>query len=106
MTSKLAARSFELRPKFAEVVDLSVEDDPVAGLLVLHGLMAEGRKIEYGEASVAESELQRFRRSLPNDDRAGIVRTTVGNRTGGVLQIFRSKLGITRQDSDDATHNL
>jgi hypothetical protein len=30
----------------------------------------------------------------------------VGKRAGGVLQNFWSKPGITRQDSDDATHTV
>ena len=53
MTFELDAGGFEFLAKFAEVVDLAVEDDPVAGDRILHGLMPERREIENRQSSVA-----------------------------------------------------
>ena len=46
MTLELDAGPFEFLSKFAEVVDLAVEDDPVAADRILHRLVPERREVE------------------------------------------------------------
>ncbi len=53
--------SLEFRANIAEVVELAVIDDPVAGFGVVHGLMSERREIENGEATIAQANLRRIR---------------------------------------------
>ena len=46
MTLERDAGAFEFLPKFAEVVNLPVEDDPVAVDRILHRLVPERREVE------------------------------------------------------------
>ena len=53
VTFELGTGGFEFLAKFAEVVDLAVEDDPVAGDRILHGLMPKRREVENRQSAVA-----------------------------------------------------
>src|SRR5208337_126605 len=44
---------FELAPKLLEIVDLTVESDPVSGIGIIHGLVAGRGDIDYCQAPVA-----------------------------------------------------
>src|SRR5208337_180706 len=104
MTLELDAGGFELLPKFAEVVNLAVEDDPVAGDRILHGLMPERRKVENRQSPVAQADFQRLRMGFFQQHGTGIIGSPVRERTRGLFQNSRRDLGVTRQDANDAAH--
>src|SRR5208337_3906857 len=65
MAVELGADTLKFLAKLAEVVDLAVEDDPIAGDRILHGLMPERRKVKNRQSAVTESDLQRLRLGFP-----------------------------------------
>ena len=56
MPAEMDSLALEFRAYFSEVVDLAVVDDPVAGGGVVHGLMAEGGKIQNCETAIPETD--------------------------------------------------
>jgi hypothetical protein len=91
-------------PQFAEVADLAIEVDPVPRGRVLHRLVPEGRAINDGEASVGKAYLARLGRAAVNDDRAGVIRTAMNQRT---LRSYKETLldsSALCDDSKNPTH--
>src|SRR5271165_1167625 len=107
MTLKADAAGFELVAKLVEVINLAVEDDPVAGGRILHGLMPERRKIKNRQPLVPKADLQRlglriFEQHYCQQHRSGIVGPAVRERARGSFQNSSRDLGVTRQDTNDA----
>jgi hypothetical protein len=80
MAAKAYPLSFQLSSHILEVINFAVEDNPIAGHLVLHRLMTQRGKVEDGQAAVSESYLQLFWAGRAQDDGAGVVGTTMGKR--------------------------
>jgi hypothetical protein len=104
VAGELRAGPVKLAPNVAEVIDLSVVNDPVAGFRIVHGLMPERRKIEDGEAPVSQADFNWFWRGVSYDHRAGVVGAAVREGRGGALEHVRGDLGIARDDAEDSTH--
>ncbi|GAC1516573.1 MAG: hypothetical protein NVS1B11_37660 [Terriglobales bacterium] len=83
--AKSGTSTFQFLAHLAEVINLSVVDDPVPAFLVLHRLMTERRQIKNGEPPIAESDFQRLARIIVNNDRARIVGPAVSERASGSL---------------------
>jgi len=77
MTLELNARAFEFLPQFAKVVDLAVEDDPVAADRILHGLVPERREVDDGEAGVSEAYVGLRSSTALDNGGARVVRSTM-----------------------------
>ena len=105
MAAEFYPLPFQSLANLAEVVDFAVVDDPVPGLGILHGLVAQRRQIEDGKAPAAQADFNRMGTAFLKYDRAVVVGSTVGKRQTSALQKFRSDLGIAREDADDAAHN-
>src|SRR5271169_3637060 len=104
MTFELDAGGFEFLTKIAEVVDLAVVDDPVAGDRILHGLVPKRRKVENRQSPVTQADLQWLRFGIFQQHGTGIIWSSVRERAGGLFQNFRRDLGLRRQYANDAAH--
>src|SRR5256885_11782687 len=81
-----------------KVVDFAIEDDPDRPVLVAHGLMAGGRKVDNREA--AESQTHLRRRIVP---RACVVRTAMRDGAGHRFEQLRA---MVANISADAAHEV
>ena len=103
MTFELGAGGFECFAEFAEVVNLAVEDDPIARDWIVHRLVPERRKVNDGEASVGEPDLLV---SHVEENGAGIV----GAAMGETALRFRKKVGgqgrSAGHDTKNSTHGF
>src|SRR5580765_3600103 len=92
---------FERRPKIAVVVDLAVEGEPDAFVLVRHGFTAAGA-IDDGQPPMTEG-----RHAVVEE--AVAVRPAVGDRVGHPPNGCRrtgpkARARVEREDAGDATH--
>src|ERR1039458_2227274 len=97
MTFELDGGGFEFLPQFAEVVDLAVKNDPVAGDRILHGLMPEQREIENRQSPVTQANLQWLRLGIFQQHGTRIIGSPMRKRTGGMFQNRRRDLGVDRK---------
>jgi hypothetical protein len=73
---------------------------------MVHGLMAEWRKVKDGEPPVAQAYFERLGALRAQDDRTRIIGSTVGKRSGGTSQDFKVERRAARDDSNDTAHEL
>jgi len=78
MTFEVGTEGAEFVPEFTEVINLTVENEPVTGCRVLHGLVPEGREINDRQPGVSETKLKAKTRAILDDDCASVIRATVG----------------------------
>ena len=104
LTRKAHALRLQSRPEFAKIVDFTVVNDPVAGLRVLHGLMALGREVQHRQPSAAQADFEARRGVGLKDDRPAIVRPAVCQRIRGAFQHQRWNGAVRRQDAENAAH--
>jgi hypothetical protein len=86
--AKAHTLAFEFRAHLAEVVHLTVVDDPVPDGWILHGLMAEQGHIQDGETTASKPQFEWLRMRFPQNRRAVIVRSPVRKRLRGPFQQF------------------
>jgi len=91
MTGEAIPLSFKTRTQILTVVDLAVVGNPVSSEWVLHGLMAERRKIKDGEPAITQPTFASSG-TRTQDHSVMIVRSAMGKRLRG-----RSK---PQQESD------
>src|SRR5438034_9184641 len=104
MAAEPHALSFQSFANFVEVVYLAVVGNPVAGLTILHRLMAKRRKIKNGEPAVAEADFESLRGRLPKDHRAGIIRSAVRVRTRRASEQSGCKRRLPRYNAENSPH--
>ena len=105
MTLKaIAGCCLELSAQLAEVINLSVKDDPVAARWIAHRLVAERREIDDGEARVRKADLTISVKARFNDYRAGIVGTAMGKRAGSIFEDAARNASVLRDNPKDPTH--
>src|SRR2546426_1271504 len=104
MAAEPHALSFQSFANFVEVVYLAVVGNPVAGLTILHRLMAKRRKIKNGEPAVAEADFERLRGSLAKDHRAGIIRSAMRERTCSAFEQSGWKRRVPRYNAENSAH--
>src|SRR5256885_755845 len=103
MTDEAGSSLFQFLANVAEVIDLTVVDDPVAALQIVHRLVAERREVENRQSPAAQANLNFMTRVL-NDDRARVIRSTVGERLCGTLQNIRWNSRVMGHDTEDSAH--
>jgi hypothetical protein len=103
MTFELDAAALKLLPKFAEVVNLAIEDDPVAGDWIMHGLVPERREIDDRETGVSKPSLARFRCEI-NDRGTRIVGSTMLKAVNRLPQNLAELTFGTGGNTEDSTH--
>ena len=106
IAAKVQSRLLELRANLAEVVDLSVVDDPVAGCGIVHGLMPLRRQVQDCEAPISQTDFIGFPRRVTQNDRAAVVRPTMREGSGGALQHLGRNTRMMRNDAKDSAHSL
>src|SRR3954468_4058738 len=104
MTLKPCSVPLQSLANLAEVVDLTIEDDPVPRLRIVHGLMTEGREIENGQAAVAQSNLDGLGDVVTQDDSARIVGAAMSQGKRRSLEYLRIDSALGRNNPDDSAH--
>src|SRR5258708_11427298 len=99
------AMGFQFRANFSKIVDLTVVDDPVPSITVLHRLVAGEREIEDGETPIAEKDGGRLRTALTYHVPSGIVRTPMREPGQSLQQALFTNLVWGTNGSQDATHD-
>jgi hypothetical protein len=104
MAVEAIAGSLEFRAEFEKIVDFSIEDNPVAGSFILHGLVATRREIDDGKAGVRKADLTIG--GVCKEDSARIVGPAVRKGTKGILDNLARDCPIANGDAEDPTHAL
>src|SRR5579862_6076598 len=104
MALKIGALRLQPAPQLTEVINFTVENDPVAGHGIVHGLMAKGREIENGEPAISEPDFGRLRRVGMQNDGAGVVRPAVRERLRCTVKRAWPEGRTHCHDSHNSTH--
>src|ERR1700688_77924 len=104
MTAEVDSLALQFRANLAEVVNLAVVDDPIAGGRIIHGLMAKRRQIENCETAIPESYFDVFPGGIAQNDCAAVVRSAVGEGFGGAFQHGGGHTRIMANDADNSAH--
>src|SRR5581483_9366864 len=107
VASEVCSCQFQLGANFAEVINLSVVDDPITSFRIVHWLMAERRDIENGEPPVSEAHMDAVADVfLVQQDRAGIIRAAVRQGLSGALKQAGRNFRRLRCYTYDSTHDV
>ena len=104
MADKTGTTSFEFVPDVAEVIDLAVVDDPIAGFGIVHGLVGQRGKIENRQSSVTQADLNGVRCRLAKKDRTRVIGSSMRE---GLRAAFKDTIGnsrVPRDEAEDSAH--
>ncbi len=92
--------AFEFQTQFLEIVYLSIEHDGEPAVRGLHGLPAQRRKIQNGQASMPKAQGSVNERTFP-------VRAAMGNGDGHALDEHRrGRSAVEMENTADAAHDF
>src|SRR2546423_885601 len=96
-------RAFPLKlcPNVAEVVNLSVVDNPVAGLGIEHGLVPERRQVQNGQAPATKADFGWARNRLAQEDRARIVGPAMREGVRSAIEQAFGDLSVPGDNAED-----
>ena len=105
VADETCAGLFEFVADVAEVVDLAVVDDPVAGLGIMHGLVGQRGEIENRQAPVAQADFNWVRNGIAQKDRARIIGPAMRERLRATFENAVRDSRVARNDAKDSAHS-
>jgi hypothetical protein len=104
MARKLITGGLEFAAKLTKVVDLAVEDNPVSGGGILHGLVPLRREVDDGKACVCKAKLAISVGAGFYDDSSGIVWAAMRKRLRGIFEDVARNTSVLTENAKDAAH--
>ena len=105
MTHEERTEFLELAPNIAEVVNLTVVDDPVAGLRIVHRLVTQRREIENSEPAVSKSDFEARANRILDQDGSGIIRAAMRKGLRAPFQHSLRNSRVMGSDAEDSAHS-
>lgn len=103
VADECTSATFEFLAHIAEVVNLTVVDDPVSSVGIVHRLVSERRQIKNGQASVPQAHFNPAFLILERDS-AGVVGAAMGKRLGASFDEALLDPGVPRDNSENSAH--